>query len=274
MNLLSKMNASKIKIALMVQYNGARYHGWQFQNAHTATVQGELEKALSKIAAGELIKVHCAGRTDAGVHASGQVVHFECAAERETKAWTEGVNSVLPADISVQWASKVREDFHARFSALSRRYRYFIWNNKFRPALNHQNLTWYKYPLDAEAMHDSAQVLLGELDFQAFRGAACQSHSSFRNVSEILVQRQGDYVQIDIEANAFLLHMVRNIVGVLLPVGQGQRSASWVKQVLESRDRKQAGITAPAAGLHLVAVRYPEEFAIPVLAAPSYLQQR
>jgi len=256
------------KIALIVQYDGSNYHGWQYQNEHTPTVQGDLEKALSKIAAGQTIKVSCAGRTDTGVHASAQVVHFECDLQRENKAWTEGVNTLLPKDIAVQWAGKVPDDFHARFSALSRRYRYFIVNTENRPALNHSQLTWFKFRLDEQQMHTAAQQLLGENDFQGFRGAGCQSKTSFRNISEISVQRNGNVIQIDIEANAFLLHMVRNIVGVLLEVGQGFKPSLWAKEVLDSKDRTLAGITAPPNGLHLIKVTYPEHYAIPFSPLP------
>jgi tRNA pseudouridine38-40 synthase len=256
------------KIALSLQYDGSNYHGWQYQNENTPTVQGELEKALSKIAAGQNIKLSCAGRTDTGVHASAQVVHFECDLQRENKAWTEGVNTLLPKDIAVQWAGKVADDFHARFSALSRRYRYFIVNTLQRPALNNSQLTWFKFPLDEKQMHTAAQHLLGENDFQGFRGAGCQSKTSFRHINEISVQRHGNVIQIDIEANAFLLHMVRNIVGVLLDVGQGSKPPEWVKEVLLSKDRTQAGITAAANGLHLIKVTYPEHYAIPLLPLP------
>jgi tRNA pseudouridine38-40 synthase len=259
------------KIALVVQYNGAAYHGWQYQNEHTATVQGKLESAFTQIAGGEVVKLICAGRTDAGVHASAQVVHFETDSERELKAWTEGANTLLPKDISVQWAAEVEGDFHARFSATSRRYRYFICNSKQRPVLGAQQLTWYRFPLYAEKMHSAAQMLLGEQDFQSFRGSGCQSKSSFRNVSEVSVSRKGEYVIVDIEANAFLLHMVRNIVGALLEVGQSLKPESWISEVLESKDRTQAGITAPANGLHLIKVSYPEQYQIPSYNEPVLL---
>lgn len=256
------------RIALLLQYNGKQYHGWQYQNPQTTTVQGELEKALTQIAGGEKITLFCAGRTDAGVHASAQVVHFDCKVERELKAWSEGVNTLLPDDIAVQWAGFVQDEFHARFSATSRRYRYVIANTVQRPALSSSRLTWFKYPLNVHAMHAAGQFLLGENDFQAFRGAGCQSNTSFRYVSEISVKRFGNFVQIDIEANAFLLHMVRNIVGVLLEIGQEVKPPIWAKEVLESKDRTQAGITAAPNGLHLIKVAYPEHFAIPQVNFP------
>jgi len=256
------------KIALAVAYNGANYHGWQYQSESVKTVQGELEKALTTIAAGQPVKVHCAGRTDAKVHATAQFVHFETEQERSLKAWTEGCNTLLPKDISVQWANNVRSEFHARFSALSRRYRYFIANTPYRPALNHSTATWFRYPLNETNMHEAGQYLLGENNFQSFRGAACQSSTPFRNMTELSVIRRGDFLQIDIEANAFLLHMVRNIVGTLLEVGQGKQKPIWMKQVLEQCDRTQAGVTAAPNGLHLVEVSYPLEFSIPRFAFP------
>lgn len=260
------------KIALCVQYNGSRYHGWQYQSEAVVTVQGEVEKALSKVA-NESIKLICAGRTDAGVHASAQVVHFETSAVRQIRAWTEGVNTLLPDDIAVQWAGEVDADFHARFSATARRYRYFIANSKQRPAIAAEHLTWHRYPLDENAMHEAAQALIGEHDFQAYRAVACQSRSSFRNVTELKVWRKGSFVIIDIEANAFLLHMVRNIVGVLLQIGEREKAVSWAEEVLLSKDRKQAGMTASPKGLHLVRVHYPEFYSIPELPLPLLYQE-
>jgi tRNA pseudouridine38-40 synthase len=257
------------KIALCVQYNGKRYHGWQYQSEAVITVQGELEKALSRVA-NETIKLICAGRTDAGVHASAQIVHFETSAKRQLRAWTEGVNTLLPEDISVQWAGAVHNDFHARFSAVSRRYRYFIANSKQRPAIASDHLTWHRHPLDEKAMHEAAQSLLGENDFQAYRAAGCQSQSSFRNITDIAVWRQGSFVIIDVEANAFLLHMVRNIVGVLLEIGDGTKAVSWAGEVLLGKDRKHAGITASPKGLILVKVSYPSVYQIPELPVPLF----
>jgi tRNA pseudouridine38-40 synthase len=256
------------KIALAIQYDGANYHGWQYQNENTATVQGELEKALKKIAGGQTVKLFCAGRTDAGVHASAQIAHFESELERETKAWVEGVNTLLPQDIAVQWGEFVSAEFHARFSASSRRYRYFIANTPQRPALASTRLTWFKFPLNEHAMHKAGQFLLGENNFQAFRGSGCQSNTPFRHVSEISVTRYGDFIEIDIEANAFLLHMVRNIVGVLLEVGQGIKPVEWTQEVLASENRTKAGMTARPNGLHLIKVQYPEQFGIPYFPSP------
>lgn len=261
------------RIALSLQYNGSQYHGWQYQNPQTRTVQGELEKALTKIAGGEKITLICAGRTDAGVHASAQIVHFDCETDRELKAWTEGANTLLPNDIAVQWAGIVNEDFHARFSATSRRYRYIIANTQQRSALSASRQTWFRYPLDIESMHQAGQYLLGENDFQAFRGAGCQSNSSFRNVTEVSVKRFGDFIQIDIEANAFLLHMVRNIVGVLLEIGRQKQAPIWAQKVLEGKDRTQASITAPPDGLHLIKVTYPDIFFIPKSSFPSLMSE-
>ncbi len=256
-------------IALILQYDGFGYHGWQYQNEQTPTVQLELERALQKIAGGEAIKVQCAGRTDTQVHANAQVVNFTSPVERELKAWTEGANTLLPKDIAIQHAQVVPEDFHARFSATSRRYRYFIANTQQRPALGSRTLTWHRYYLDESKMHQAAQYLLGENDFQSFRGSGCQSSTSFRNVHEINVERRGEFVQIDIEANAFLLHMVRNIVGVLLEIGEGHKPPEWCLELLEVKDRTKAGVTAAPNGLHLVKVEYPKHFELPVLAYPQ-----
>ncbi len=249
------------KIALGIEYDGSKYYGWQRQR-EVRSVQEKLEKVLSQIAA-EPIAVFCAGRTDAGVHATGQVVHFETRAQRQDAAWTLGVNANLPADIAVRWVKAVPEHFHARFSATARRYRYIIYNHRLRPAVLQQGITHYHAPLDAESMHRAAQCLLGENDFTSFRAVQCQSRTPWRNLMHIDVARYGNYVVVDIKANAFVHHMVRNIVGSLMDIGCGNRPEEWMAELLAAKDRTLAAATARAEGLYLVSVDYPAEFALP-----------
>lgn len=250
-----------MRIALGVEYDGSNFFGWQTQE-NLPTVQSTLEIALSHIAH-EPIRVFCAGRTDARVHGVGQVVHFDTQAIRALRAWTMGVNTHLPPTIAVQWAKEVDETFHARFSAISRRYRYIIHNHPLRSAILATRATWYYRPLAIEPMQQAAAYLVGEHDFSAFRAAQCESKSPQRNIHEIKILRQDNLVIIEIEANAFLHHMVRNIVGVLLQIGSGQKEPTWMLQVLHSKDRRTAADTAPAAGLYLTQVNYPENYALP-----------
>lgn len=252
---------SKMKIALGIEYDGSRYYGWQRQQ-EVKSVQGCLEEALSKVA-NEPISVFCAGRTDAGVHATGQVVHFETSALRKDAAWTMGVNAHCPPDVAVRWVKTVDEDFHARFSATARRYRYIIFNHRYRPAVLVGGVTHFHYPLDEKRMHQAAQCLLGENDFTSFRAVQCQSKTPWRNVMHINVNRYGHYVVIDIKANAFVHHMVRNIVGSLMEIGCGNQDINWMAQLLAVKDRTKAAATAKAAGLYLVAVDYPAQFDLP-----------
>ncbi|MDR0806914.1 MAG: tRNA pseudouridine(38-40) synthase TruA [Enterobacteriaceae bacterium] len=256
--------ASKTKIALGIEYDGSQYYGWQRQQ-EVASVQGHLEQALTQVA-NQPITVCCAGRTDAGVHATGQVVHFETDAIRKDVAWTMGVNANLPPDIAVRWVKRVDEDFHARFSATARRYRYIIYNHRVRPAILSRGVTHFHLPLDEARMHRAAQSLLGENDFTSFRAVQCQSKTPWRNVSHIHVSRHGAYVVVDIKANAFVYHMVRNIVGSLLEVGCGRHREEWIAELLAAKDRTLAAATAKVDGLYLVAVDYPDRFALP---APS-----
>ncbi|MBE2896539.1 tRNA pseudouridine(38-40) synthase TruA [Pasteurellaceae bacterium HPA106] len=259
-----------MKIALGVEYNGAHYFGWQRQQ-HLDSVQQRLEQALSNVA-NEDIHLFCAGRTDSGVHATGQVVHFETQSERALKAWYLGVNANLPNDIKVRWAKAVRDDFHARFSATARRYRYVIYNHPLRPAILADGLTHYHLPLDHKKMHQAGQQLLGERDFSSFRAAQCQSHTPWRNVHHLNVFRQGDYVVVDIQANAFVHHMVRNIVGSLIEVGNGNQTVEWLAWLQAQCNRTLAPATAKPNGLYLVSVSYPEEFALPKTAlGPLFL---
>ncbi|MCS2170637.1 tRNA pseudouridine(38-40) synthase TruA [Scandinavium sp. TWS1a] len=249
------------KVALGIEYDGSKYYGWQRQN-DVRSVQEKLEKALSQVA-NEPISVYCAGRTDAGVHGTGQVVHFETQAQRKDAAWTLGVNANLPKDIAVRWVKAVPDDFHARFSATARRYRYIIYNQRLRPAVLSEGVTHYYHALDAERMQRAAQSLLGENDFTSFRAVQCQSRTPWRNVMHINVERYGAYVVVDIKANAFVHHMVRNIVGSLMEVGAGNQPESWIAELLEAKDRTLAAATAKAEGLYLVSVDYPERFDLP-----------
>ncbi|WP_163937352.1 tRNA pseudouridine(38-40) synthase TruA [Paraferrimonas sp. SM1919] len=253
-----------MRIALGLEYDGSKYYGWQRQR-EVDTVQARLEKALSTVA-NEPIELQCAGRTDAGVHATNQVIHFETNAVRPLKAWTMGINANLPADIAIKWAKEVDADFHARFSATARKYRYVISNKPLRPGIMQSGVTHHYESLDAELMHECAQVLIGEQDFTSFRAAQCQSNSAFRNVHHVQVTRHGDYLVVEISANAFLHHMVRNIVGSLLEVGSGNKDAAWFKSVLEAKNRDLAAPTAKPNGLYLVSVTYPAQFELPKMA--------
>ncbi|GLO61500.1 tRNA pseudouridine synthase A [Vibrio sp. MACH09] len=250
-----------MRIALGIEYNGTQYSGWQRQT-HVNSVQQELERALSIIAT-QPIEVQCAGRTDAGVHGTGQVVHFDTDVIRKPVAWTMGVNAQLPEDIAVRWAKEVSEDFHARFSATARRYRYIIFNHTLRPGILANGISHYHGELDAEKMHEAGQFLLGENDFSSFRASHCQSNSPWRNIMHLNVSRQGHFVIIDIKANAFVHHMVRNITGSLINVGKGQQEPEWIEWLLQQKDRKLAGATAKAEGLYLVDVDYPQLFDLP-----------
>jgi tRNA pseudouridine38-40 synthase len=252
-----------MKIALGIEYNGSDFYGWQTQ-ANLPTVQGSLEAALSKIADASCT-VFCAGRTDAGVHAVGQVVHFETQANRPLRAWIMGVNSYLPPTVSVRWAEQVSDDFHARYSALSRCYRYIIYNINARPALLSHRVTWRYEPLNVATMQAASQYLLGELDFTSFRSAQCESKTPMRHVQKLAIHRNNDFIVIEIEANAFLHHMVRNIAGVLMHVGAGYEEPEWVLEVLQAKDRRKAVETASASGLYLYSVQYPTLFSLPSL---------
>ena len=249
------------RIALGIEYDGAQHYGWQRQR-EVPSVQEHLEKALSTVA-NTPIEVQCAGRTDAGVHATGQVVHFDCDAVRPLKAWTMGVNANLPSSVAVKWCGHVSDDFNARFSATGRRYRYVIYNHKMRPAILEQGITHIHRPLNEQLMHEAAQALLGEQDFSAFRAALCQSKTPFRNVTNVTVSRHGAFVVVDISANAFLHHMVRNIVGSLVEIGSGHQPVDWIATLLAGRDRTLSAATAKPNGLYLVKVDYPDAFGLP-----------
>ncbi|HAS3610041.1 TPA: tRNA pseudouridine(38-40) synthase TruA [Vibrio cholerae] len=250
-----------MRIALGIEYDGTHYYGWQRQR-EVKSVQEALEKALSKIA-NHPVEVQCAGRTDAGVHGTGQVVHFDTSAERQMVAWTMGANANLPKDIAVRWAMAVPDKFHARFSATARRYRYVIYNHVYRPGILNSGVSHYHDELDVEKMQQAGQYLLGENDFTSFRAVHCQSRSPWRNVMHLNVTRHGRYVVIDIKANAFVHHMVRNITGSLIAVGRGEQKPEWIQWLLAQKDRTLAAATAKAEGLYLVSVDYPAHFGLP-----------
>jgi tRNA pseudouridine38-40 synthase len=253
------------RIAVGLEYEGTRYAGWQSQRS-ADTVQVLAEMALGKVAA-EAVSLVCAGRTDAGVHARGQVAHFDTAVTRSMRAWTLGANSELPRDISISWVRPVPAHFHARYSAEARTYRYLIFNRASRSGLLAHRATWVHRPLDAERMAQAAAVLEGEHDFSAFRAAECQAKSPVRRMERLSVTRRGDWLAIEATANAFLHHMVRNIAGLLIRIGKGDAAASWAAEVLAGRDRRLSAATAPAQGLYLWRVRYPAAFALPGEAA-------
>lgn len=249
-------------VALGVEYNGRAYNGFQRQK-DVVSIQGALERAISTVAAEE-ISIICAGRTDAGVHATGQVVSFDCSKVRSMQAWTLGVNANLPPDIAITWAQEMPADFHARFSATARRYRYVIFNGRSRPGLGSGLVTHYHMgELDAAKMQEAAMCLIGEHDFTTFRGINCQSRTPNRDVHFVKVWRQGSYVVVDIAANAFLLHMVRNIVGSLLEIGSGKHEVSWMAEIFAAKNRQIAAATAPSDGLYLVDATYPAQFRVP-----------
>lgn len=258
-----------MRYAIGVEYDGTGFSGWQRLSRPGTpgppTVQGALEQALSQVANAP-VQTTCAGRTDAGVHGRCQVVHFDSGASRDPRAWVLGTSSGLPPAVAVRWCVPVADGFNARFDARARRYRYRILNRTVRPALERQYLSWHPIrgaPLDAGAMHRAGQHLLGERDFSSFRSVHCQATHARREMQSISVRRTGDEVVVDLQANAFLHHMVRNIVGSLLEVGTGQRNEEWMAELMEARDRNRAGVTAPAAGLLFVGPLYPAECGLP-----------
>lgn len=247
-----------MRYAARVEYDGTEYHGWQYQNETLPTVQLVVERALSNVA-NHFVRVTCAGRTDTGVHASGQIIHFDSDADRSERAWTFGANANLPHDVAIHWIKPVTDDFHARFSAIARRYLYTIYNQPIRPALLRSTVTWQCLPLDESLMQLAANALLGEHDFSSFRASHCQAKSPIKTIEFLNVHRQADRVTLDIKANAFLHHMVRNIAGTLMAIGSGKQPVSWVKDLLEAKNRADAGVTASGSGLCLSEIFYPEK---------------
>lgn len=251
-----------MRFALSLTYDGSNYHGWQNQ-PEAASVQQAVELALSKLA-DHNVTVVCAGRTDSGVHALSQIVHFETSAIRDARSWVLGTNSYLPRDIRVQWIQEVNDDFHARFSALSRRYRYVIYNNFVPSALLRNQTTWQCAPLDETRMLQAAQYLIGEHDFTSYRAMQCQARSPVRTIHHLEVTRNNKFIILDIKANAFLHHMIRNIAGVLMTIGAGKAEPIWAQEVLEAKDRRAGDVTAVANGLYFMAAEYPERFNLPI----------
>jgi len=249
------------RVAAIVEYDGTDFSGWQSQ-AHSVSLQDAVQDAVGFVAGHPVVTI-CAGRTDAGVHATGQVIHFDTVAVRTPRAWVLGVNTKLPPAIALQWAGEVAAGFHARHTAIRRIYRYIILNRSARSALQRTRTAWIHRSLDAGAMHSAAQVLVGEHDFSAFRSIECQSKTPIRKVERIEVQRTGDTVWVEIEANAYLHHMVRNIVGTLLDVQREPDPKAAMARILAGGERREAGVTAPAAGLYLWRVEYPAVFGIP-----------
>ncbi len=244
-----------MKIALGVQYLGTNFHGWQIQESGVRTVQGVVESALSEVA-NRPVRVFCAGRTDAGVHAKDQVIHFETETYREDKAWLFGGNVNLPHDVNFNWVRQVDDDFHARFSAYARSYEYKIYNHPIRSSLEANYSLWEPRKLDLELMSKASKLLLGKHDFSAFRGSLCQAKSPIKEIEYLKLSRKDKTILVNIKADAFLHHMVRNIVGTLLKIARCERKVNWMTEVLESKDRKKAGATAEPQGLYFTKAFY------------------
>ncbi|MES2858954.1 MAG: tRNA pseudouridine(38-40) synthase TruA [Pseudomonadota bacterium] len=266
-----------MRLALGVEYDGSGFSGWQRLSpaglmAPDGSLQTALERALSRVADARIDTI-CAGRTDAGVHAECQVVHFDTDALRDPRSWVLGTTANLPGAMAVRWCVPVGDDFNARFDARARRYRYHLANRPTRPGMGRQYLGWERMPLDVDAMHEAAQALVGERDFSAFRSVNCQASHARRHLHDISVRRAGDSVEIEVQANAFLHHMVRNIVGSLLMVGRGERTTGWIAELLAAGDRSLAGPTAPAAGLLFLGPRYPREWGLPPEVSDASLRR-
>lgn len=256
-----------MRIAAILEYDGSGFCGWQWQEG-VRTVQAEVEAAISKVADAS-VRVITAGRTDTGVHATHQVIHFDTDADRSAHSWLHGTNANLPKDVVVRWVDRVSDDFHARFSATGRRYHYVILNRPERPAILRDKVTWEYRPLDEKLMEQGAAFLVGEHDFTSFRTVHCQAKSPVRELRELRITRTGDRIILTAYANAFLHHMVRNLAGVLISIGAGEHPPEWAQEVLGYRDRTLGGVTAPAHGLYLTGVDYPPEFNLPQLSHPS-----
>jgi tRNA pseudouridine38-40 synthase len=265
------------RLAVGLEYDGTAYAGWQTQQPGVPSVQQEAERAFS-VVADSPVALTCAGRTDAGVHARLQIAHFDTEAVRTLRGWTLGANTNLPRDISVAWAVPVPSHFHARYSAEARTYRYFIFNRNVRSALAEKRATHVHRPLDHERMREGSLALIGEHDFSAFRSSECQARSTTRRLTRLTVDRDGDWVVMEVTANAFLHHMVRNIAGLLIAIGHGDREPRWAREVLDGRDRTRGGVTAPPEGLYMWGIDYPAAFGLPVaprsaMIAPPFALQ-
>ncbi len=252
-----------MRYAVGVEYDGTNFHGWQIQ-VGVRTVQEQIQNALT-IVANHPVKVQCAGRTDTGVHAFGQVIHFDSDSKRSNRNWLLGTNVNLPGDVNINWIKQVQDEFHARFSAISRSYRYVIYNGFTRSSVWRNRVVWERRPLDLALMQMAAESLIGTHDFSSFRAIGCQAKSPIRTLSRLEISKDGDIISIELEANAFLHHMVRNIAGVLISIGCGDRPVDWAREVLEHKNRTLGGITAPPQGLYLTGVGYPIEYGIPVV---------
>jgi len=258
-----------MRIALGVEYNGAPFSGWQSQRDGIVTVQGNVERALAKVA-DHPIRVFCAGRTDTGVHGLGQVVHFDTDSVRDMRGWVHGTNAHLPDSIAIAWAKPVADEFHARFSATRRRYRYVIYYRPVRSPFMDSRVTWSYRKLDVTRMSEAANFLVGEHDFTSYRALGCQAHSPMRSLYRLDVSQQGEFIYLDLEANGFLHHMVRNIAGVLMTIGAGESEPIWAQQILEHKDRTKGGVTAPSSGLYFCQVTYPDYYQIPSNSSTAF----
>lgn len=256
-----------MKIALGLAYDGSSFCGWQSQPSGCG-VQDALETAIATIAQHD-IRVHAAGRTDTGVHALGQVVHFETNSVRPMSAWVRGVNAHLPATVRIEWAQAVDDDFHARFSAYSRSYQYLLYNAPVASALMSNKAGWFHLPLDFVAMQAAMLHLLGEHDFSAFRASECQAKSPLRTITQAKIERAGHYFIFSFSANAFLQHQVRNILGALIYVGKGAHAPDYIKTLLEKRDRTLSPPTFSAHGLYLTGVGYDEKWGLPAVSSSA-----
>ena len=249
------------RYAACVEYCGMHYAGWQLQK-HAPSVQGEVERALGEVANHD-VRVTTAGRTDSGVHGIGQIIHFDTRSKRSEENWQRGVNTELPDDISLIWTQPVSDDFHARFGARQRWYRYVLLNRAVSPSYLNGRVAWYRYPLNLGPMQRAAEEIIGRHDFSAFRAAGCQSKNPVKDLRKLEINRHGDWFWFDAVADGFLHHMVRNLVGVLCRIGRGDEPVSWARYVLESRDRRQGGVTFPPEGLYFAQVDYDPVFRLP-----------
>jgi len=251
-----------MRVALGVEYDGSQFSGWQIQKHGARTVQSVLESAIS-VVANHPVRVACAGRTDSGVHALNQVAHFDTNAVRSDRNWLLGINVNLPHDVNLTWVHPVDDDFHARFSAIRRTYEYLILNRPMRSSLQAGRATWVHQPLDVQLMHEAGQSLVGTHDYSSYRALSCQAKSAVRTVYSLEVTGHGEIISMRVTANAFLHHMIRNLAGVLIAIGKGDRPVDWARQVLDQQDRTKGGVTAPPDGLYFLDVIYPEKYRIP-----------